>query len=686
MSPYLALRVATYLLAADGLVALRLAGLIGPVVTALVAGAVVVTWWADRLVPRGLRDARWGQALTVGVALASAGDLLYLAATLLDGLVRLLLFLLLYRLGTRRSLGDARDVGFLAFFMLVAASSVAFDLAFLFVFVAFLMVGVWAFMLHHVLSEAERTDTVADLAASGRGLGRALLGLSVVASAGTLVVTTAFFFVIPRVGQAALPLRARLGGMVSGFSERVELGAFGEIETDATVVMRVRFPEGPLEPERLPNLRWRGIALDHFDGRAWRVRRPERRVLARPAGTPFPISRYRGVGPVVTQEVFLEPLGTDVLFAAPRLLTLALGADAIAVDDMAGVTVASPGARLSYMARSELESPPTAGAFDQPVLEPGARARYLQLPPLAPRVGELARRVSAGARGPAAAAGRLTAFLSREYRYTLALARHTALDPVEEFLFVRRAGNCEYFATALAVMLRAAGIPARLVNGFQRGDWNPYGGYMMVRQRDAHSWVEAHIEGVGWITLDPSPRAAAATLSGPGRLGLYLDALRLRWYRYVVNWSLRDQMMMAIAFNREVAIWQQRLGRVGGRPQLGQPSPAWPAAIALIAIGIVAWRACRGLGRAGATLRPPRPYARALRILARRGLEPAASETAREFLARVGGAEPALAAPLAALTAAYERARFGVAAPLEERALQACLRELERSLDRRRPR
>ena len=110
-------------------------------------------------------------------------------------------------------------------------------------------------------------------------------------------------------------------------------------------------------------------------------------------------------------------------------------------------------------------------------------------------------------------------------------------------LFVRRAGNCEYFASALAVMLRAVGIPSRVVNGFQRGEWNPYGGYWVVRMRDAHSWVEAHV-GDGWITLDPSPRgdAPAASLS---TATLYLDGLRMRWYRYVVGWSRQDQVQAA---------------------------------------------------------------------------------------------------------------------------------------------
>src|SRR5207247_558777 len=224
--------------------------------------------------------------------------------------------------------------------------------------------------------------------------------------------TATLFFIIPRVGQASLPIRAELRRMITGFTSQVELGAIGEIETDTTVVMRVTFPELGMVPADLLGLRWRGITLDQFDGRAWTASHPERRALrAGPSGL--------------------------VRVAPPR------GTARIADDH--------------------------------------AKAR------------------------------RLTDYLAREYRYSLTQARSARTDPLEDFLFVRRSGNCEYFATALTVMLRTVGVPARVVNGFQRGEWNPYGEYFAVRLSDAHSWVEAWIDGTGWITFDASPRVEAAS-------------------------------------------------------------------------------------------------------------------------------------------------------------------------------
>lgn len=679
MTAALAFRVAAYLLALDGLLALHLAGLLGLMGTALAAATIAASWWKDRLRIPALTRLR--RAMTVIIAAASAIDLLYLAASLLDGFVRLLLVLLLYRLFTRRWLRDARDVGFLAFFMLVAASSVMFDIAFLGIFLVFLVLGVWAFMLHHVLSEADRVGGPGALAVTNRGrLGPTLLGLALVASATTLAVTGVFFFIIPRVGQAALPLRAKLGAMVSGFSDRVELGAFGEIESDPSVVMRVRFPEGPAMPEMLPNLRWRGIAFDHFDGRSWKALRPRRSTLTRAAGGQFELRRYRGVGPFVTQEIYLEPIGTDVVFAAPRVLAVGLSAPSITVDDMDSVSVAIPSARLRYVAYSELEPGGRGGRNVEPPppLDPDSRERYLQLPPLPPRIGELARRVGVGSDSPYDTALRLTRFLAGTYHYTLALSRRTDLEPIDEFLFVRRAGNCEYFASALAVMLRSIGIAARLVNGFQRGEWNPYGRYFMIRERDAHSWVEAYIDGVGWVTLDPSPRIPRAG-TGLDRIALYLDALRLRWYRYVVNWSLRDQVTVAAALQHQTSAWRERFlaaHAAGDLPHLGPPAAAL---IGALVGGFLLWRR-RGVRAARPLARVPRFYERALRALARRDLRLGPGETAREFLARVSVAAPACATPLSRVTAGYERARFGTASlpPADLAELESCVARLER--------
>src|SRR5207244_2865093 len=197
------------------------------------------------------------------------------------------------------------------------------------------------------------------------------------------------------------------------------------------------------------------------------------------------------------------------------------------------VTVPTPSARLQYTVDSELETSPPRGLREGgPRAATAAQARYLQLPPLADRIPALARKVTAGSRSSYEAALKLNHYLSSQFKYTLVIKQQSELEPLEEFLFVRRSGNCEYFAASLAVMLRSLGIPARVVAGFQRGEWNPYGRYFMVRLKDAHSWVEAYFDGAGWVSLDPSPRAELESAQfGPNLFVLHLDALRMRWYR-----------------------------------------------------------------------------------------------------------------------------------------------------------
>ena len=680
MPALLALRLITYLLVCAGVAALALGGLLGPVGGAILGLALIGSWVIDQVRERMPVRPLFAWALVVAAAVAIALDLLYLAQSVLDGMVHLLLFLILLRLFRRRSLKDLRDAGFLSFFMLVAASAVTFNVSFLFVFVAFLLLGTWMLILHHVVSESEQARSgVSDLTVGGIGPRSPLFRVSLAAAAGTFALAGILFFIIPRVGQATLPFRAELGKRISGFTDRVELGAYGEIETDATVVMRVHFPDSIQDPERLPNLRWRGLAFDRFDGRIWEAGPRRRGLLRRDPSGVFRVAESRGTGPVVRQEFFLDPIGADAVFAAPQALRIEMRMGAVGLDDMGSITAPAASGRLQYTVDSELELTPPRGLRETPWPPakplPGS-ARYLQLPPLPERIPALARQITAGSRSPYEAALRLNHFLSTDYTYTLVLKQESQLEPLEEFLFVRRSGNCEYFAAAMAVMLRSVGIPARVVGGFQKGEWNPFGGYYMVRMKDAHSWVEAFFEGAGWVSFDPSPRAA--TEEARSVLALYLDSFRMRWYRYVVNWSLRDQVGMAASMHRGAVAWQGSF--LDLRDRLRALPSGWMAALAVLAIlgAWLVWRRAPAAARRAAAAGVPRFYVRALRALARHGFRRGVAETAREFSRRVEGGAPAIAPAVARLTAAYERCRFGAGAlsPDEAAALDAALAAL----------
>jgi transglutaminase-like putative cysteine protease len=679
MPALLALRLVTYLLVCTGVAALYLGNLIGAPGAALVVLAILVSWGHEQARERGAVRPALGWSLVGAAAVAIAVDLFYLAYSLLDGMVHLLLFLILLRLFARRGLRDLRDAGLLSFFMLVAAASISFNLSFLFVFIAFFLLGTWMLMLNHVVTELELAGRPGDVATTARRVffRGPLTRVSLVAAIITFWLAAGLFFVIPRVGQAALPLRASIGRMVTGFSDRVDLGSFGDIESDRSVVMRVYLADEWLDPATLPGLRWRGVAFDQFDGQTWSSAAAPRRFMHRSITGDFGLGLPRGTGPVVRQEIYLEPIGSDAVFAAPRAVRLEMRSPTLAVDDMDGLTVSSPGARLHYVVESEIESPARPlgpGRRPSPMLTGADRERYLQLPPLPPGIARLARELTAGSADAEASASRISTHLSTNYRYTLALKRQTALAPLEEFLFVRRSGNCEYFAAALAVMLRSIGVPARVAVGFQQGDWNPYGRYFMVRLSDAHAWVEVYLDGRGWVAFDPSPRAEAMAEEIPGGMSLYLDAARMRWYRYVVSWSLRDQVQLAASVHRQAA--DARVALAWPRDWRVSPAVGIGAGLAVV-VALLWWLQRHGpvLPRTGPAARMPAFYERALRLLARRGLAPGAAETARQFASRVGERAPDRAAAFGRLTSYYERSRFGHA-PLSEAERQDVLRSL----------
>ena len=674
MSPLLALRLVTYLTVADGIAALLLAGLIAPLGAGLVGAAVLASWWLERARERGAVTQALSWVLVGLAAVALTVDLLYLAATVLDGMVHVLLFVILARLIMCRSLRDLRDAGFLSFFLLVATASVTFSMGFLAVFVAYLALATWMMMLNHIVTESDQAGR-RDLMVTRLGLRGQMIRVSLAAAVGHVRHRGHPVFPDPARGAgdaaAARPvlahghrlLGARGPGLLRRHRDRQDGGHAGPVPRRRhRPSVHCRTSDGAASsstPSTAAPGRWAGQPAG-----SWR---------AAPADSSW--SGPRGAaGPWCARRCFSIPSAPTsssrrharcALTCAPTPSTRMTWAPSRCRRRRRGCTTSSspswrsappPGTRVS-----------AAGA----ALPEQERRRFLQLPDLSPEIARLARDVTAGSRDPLEAANRLSLFLSTNYSYSLS-KRETSVDLLQDFLFIRRAGNCEYFSAALAVMLRSLDIPSRVVGGFQRGEWNPYGRYFMVRLADAHAWVEVYFDGLGWMTFDPSPRAQPEPRTGPWALSLQLDAARMRWYRYVVNWSLQDQRVMVSTVQRQAQDF--RLAFAWPKDWGGK---SWLiAAAGLLAaggLGWLVWRA-RFRGAAGRSARMPRFYERTLRQLARRGLAPGPAETARQFCGRAGAAAPACAAPLARITGAYERARFGA-----ESLSDAELSDLERS-------
>lgn len=664
------------------------------------------SWWAEPLRGRISDYRRLWDRLTVLFLLFALLDLTLLAESLIAALIHLLLFLLIFKLYNLRSHRDCSDTIVLTFLVLIASATLTVSFGFLPIFSLYLLLGIWTLLLFHLqretdLAAPERSrELLADPGLVSPGFLLGSLGVGLLA----LLVTLTIFVIIPRVGLTFIPLRAQIGTLMTGFTDRVDLGSYAAIQNDPTIVMRVSFPDRPMSAGPPPALRWRGVAFDRFDGRSWSLAVPARAPLRRGREGHYAVAPFRVGAPLLSYEVFLEPIGSEMLFTVPRVVAVSGNFPLVAVDAGGGLSLAGPpGVRIRYLGVSQPEPHPPAG-LDRPAgpgdYPPEIRAAYLQLPDLSPRVRALAQELTAGAVTPYQAARRVEAHLSTSLRYTLDLRGEPAEDPLDDFLFTRQAGNCEFFAASMAVLLRAAGIPARVVNGFQAGEWNEVGQYLAVRQRDAHSWVEVFVPGAGWLGFDPSPRAAfeSALFGRSGWALQSFDALRMRWNRYVIDYNLGDQAALAMGLRRQSLSFRQSLGQAWDQwtfQASRQLRRLWEAyrlpivgLLALLAAAALLRRtrgSLPGLGglwparvRRGPTVAF---YERALALLARHGRRRGPAATAREFAGTFAD-RPELQAPLWDLTGLYERARFAgePLTPEEQRHAETLLRRLAAAL------
>jgi transglutaminase-like putative cysteine protease len=353
--------------------------------------------------------------------------------------------------------------------------------------------------------------------------------------------------------------------------------------------------------------------------------------------------------------------------------------------------------RLIYKAVSDTTDPPVQLLRDD--LRPYSPPfyRYLQLPErLDPRIPKLATSIilKSQAWNRYDAAKAIESELQNSYGYSLQM-KAGGPDPLADFLFNVRAGHCEYFSTAMAVLLRTHGIAARVVNGFLPGEYNEAAGAFTVRQSDAHSWVEVYFpETRSWVTFDPTPPAGRTE---PVRSGLggqfkkYAEALELVWFQYVVGYDKQEQRSLATSIHNRLFDYATVASNI--LAMLRQKLPSNPLSIVLAALVLIlvattvflltrvkrfGWRrALRVTIREEDSRSAVAFYEQLLALMAKRGLQRDKHLTPLEFADRVGTRDAAL------ITRAYNRVRFGKQqlSNIEAREIQRILASLEKSTD-----
>ena len=381
-----------------------------------------------------------------------------------------------------------------------------------------------------------------------------------------LIIVTLFavplFFSLPRVGGAGFG--KSLSGATTGFSDSIRLGEIARVQQNNEVVMRVRIDEA--DKNKIQNIRWRGVALDYFDNYGWRKTRINfNETFVKTERDFFQVGNTSNANNLVTQTIYLEPLDTPVLFSLSRPIAFQGSFQLLTKDAEGAVSVSrSGGERFSYKAYSDVTQPSVEKLKNDDTAYAQQQKRYLQLPPkpIDARIGNLAAEIirSAKADNRYDQARAIEFYLQNNFGYTLDL-RASGEEPLADFLFNVKEGHCEYFATAMAVMLRTQGIATRVVNGFQTGEYNETADIYVVRQREAHSWVEVYFpEENAWVTFDPTP--AAGRFSDENATGIigsfnkYLEALETFWIQYIVSYDNQEQKSLMRSVRNSVQDYQ----------------------------------------------------------------------------------------------------------------------------------
>jgi transglutaminase-like putative cysteine protease len=434
--------------------------------------------------------------------------------------------LLLIKLFEEKGIRDYMQIYMLSVFLLAGAALLSLDMVFLVYFCTLTALCSTALVLLAYYSQDREMSLQGDVVM--RIISKSML-IPLVAAPLTVIL----FIVLPRTSYPLLDFLSRgAGSATSGFTDRVRLGAVSGIQEDNTIIFRASM-------EKISDdlLYWRGIVLDYFDGASWKSSNK-----ALEAVYAFP----KIAGKRIEQTIYLEPYENKYFFALDKPLNISRQHTQRQLD-LTFSQADNISKRIKYNAWSSLSEIVPEKEID--------RDLYLQLPGAGKgrteKMDSLVRRLVVKDDAEATVRSMLSFLKNGNYRYALKNLPLTS-HPLEDFLFKYRYGNCEYFASAMAVMLRMGGIPSRLVGGYRGGYYNEMGKYYLIPQKNAHVWVEAYIENKGWLRVDPTPMDIGGFASVFRKdlffkMRLLFDSFNYVWNASVINYDFEGQISLLAA-------------------------------------------------------------------------------------------------------------------------------------------
>ena len=577
-------KLISYLAALCGFLALWVSGTFGVVESLGFFGVIVGAWF--------LEGSRWQISERVGTALiVLALPAFYLAwrfqvitptggETWIAGvLARMILSLTAVKLLQKKSDRDWIFLYLMSFFEVLLAAGLSISALYFASFISYLLVmvcAVIAFEIRKTSFAVERsvagdTEKKRDPSSDRNAMlpVRRLPTAAVALSVFIVALALPLFFMLPRVGGAGLGANTGGAGTTTGFGDTVRLGGSGLIQENNAIAMRVKF-ENVIEMQS--DLYFRGAVLDSFDNKTWsRAKNPPMTVIVKDGREITPIQPVPERRNFTKQTLIVEPMDIPMVFGVPRIVGLQAAFQYVNRDAYGSLRHRNGFERVTYTVYSDRSTPAESALRADKMPYTTDVQNYRDLPDVYDRrIADLAKQITEKIGNRYDKARAVEEHLRNNFGYTLE-QKAGGEEPLADFLFNVREGHCEYFATAMAVMLRTQGIATRVVNGFHGGEYNDTADVLVVRQRNAHAWVEVYFPGEdAWITFDPTPASGESGVAATGFVGTmnkYLEALETFWIQNFVAFDNQEQRSLASSIRTGFLNYQQAIAGYLGRKQ-----------------------------------------------------------------------------------------------------------------------
>lgn len=484
-----------------------------------------------------------------GTVLFLVADFIFLETEFLTFLINIVILLHCFKLIADKKIRDYYQILLLSFFQVVASCVLTTSFSFGIILVAYLFLALLALIILNIKKEKEQVITDTEAWVDVFPLLRFELFIIVF----VLFLTSVFFLIMPRFNSEFLTgAFSKPKSIKSGFSDEVTLGRLGEIKSDNTPVMRVHIqdhkPDSPIY--------WRGLALDEFDGKSWRAGKDSKKFFySENEYGQIVVNRGRDRKNLLKQEIITEPIDTKVLFSADKPVSFSNIPNRKIISYNNSYSLFDyKNTRLKYVAYSDIKKPSSKslkednGKVPNKILD-----NYANNVLSSQQFSELVDTLYEDQISVYGNVLKVRDYILNNYKYTRILKKGSSTYPIDDFLFKYKEGHCEYFASAMVLILREMGIPARIVTGFLGGEFNKLGSFYLVRESNAHAWVEVYFPENEWVQFDPTPEASDLShFQSLSYISSYIDFLKFRWSRYIVDFSRRDQLNFFENVNKNV--------------------------------------------------------------------------------------------------------------------------------------